>query len=66
MGIHEIGFWTGTSVSIILIIVIINAFNLIDGIDGLASGLAIFSASALGTWFYLSTNYAYAILSFVV
>ena len=35
----------------IWVIVIINAFNLIDGLDGLASGLAVVSASSMAIWF---------------
>jgi len=44
----------------------INAFNLIDGIDGLASGLAILAAGAFGSWFYLSGHPQFAILSFAL
>lgn len=33
------------------VIVIINAFNLIDGLDGLASGLAVVSAGCMAIWF---------------
>ena len=33
------------------VIVILNAFNLIDGLDGLASGLAIVSAGCMAIWF---------------
>ncbi len=36
----------------IWVIGIINAFNLIDGLDGLASGLAIISAVCMFTWFF--------------
>ena len=36
------------------IIIIINAFNLIDGLDGLASGLAVVSSGCMAIWFLLS------------
>ena len=36
-----------TSSSVLWIVAVINAFNLIDGLDGLASGLAIISATSL-------------------
>ena len=45
---------------------IINAINLIDGIDGLASGLSIVGGLVLGIWFYLSHNYQLAIMSFAL
>lgn len=32
----------------------INAINLIDGIDGLAAGVALLILSTLGAWFYLA------------
>lgn len=35
------------------VIVFINAFNLIDGLDGLASGLAIVSSLCMALWFLL-------------
>ena len=47
-------------------VVIINAFNLIDGIDGLASGLAMLSVSAYGIWFLITGNTQFAILSFAL
>ncbi len=39
------------------IIVILNAFNLIDGLDGLASGLAIMSSGCLALWFLMVSNH---------
>ena len=35
------------------IIIILNSFNLIDGLDGLASGLAIVSGGCMTIWFLL-------------
>ena len=49
-GIYEISTWVGYPLTILLSLLIINAFNLIDGIDGLASGLGII---ALGVYSYL-------------
>ncbi len=39
------------------IIVILNAFNLIDGLDGLASGLAIVSSGCLAIWFLMVSDH---------
>jgi UDP-N-acetylmuramyl pentapeptide phosphotransferase/UDP-N-acetylglucosamine-1-phosphate transferase len=66
LGTDQIGFGFSLILSIFAMVVIINAFNLIDGIDGLASGLAILAASAFGTWFYLSGHPQFAILSFAL
>lgn len=40
-GIYEVPVWVGYPLTILISLVIINAFNLIDGIDGLSAGLGI-------------------------
>ena len=65
-GIHEIGFIPGSLLTAFAMVVIINAFNLVDGIDGLASGLAILAATVFGAWFYMMGNPQFAILSFAL
>ena len=40
-GIHAISPWLGVPLTLVVIVLIINSVNLIDGIDGLASGLCI-------------------------
>lgn len=46
------------------ILMIINAFNLIDGINGLAASLSIISCTFFGLVFYFTNEISYAILSF--
>lgn len=46
------------------LIVVINAFNLIDGIDGLASSLSLISSLLFGTYFLVNNNLPYAVLGF--
>lgn len=48
-----------------LILYIINAINLIDGIDGLASGLCTVALCFFGTALYLESLYIYSLLSWV-
>ncbi len=48
------------------IIVVMNAFNLIDGIDGLATSLSILSLSLFGAYFLRAEEYAYAMLAFAM
>ncbi len=51
-------------VSYLTILVIINAFNLIDGVDGLAGSLALIAALVFGTWFFLNGDISYSIIAF--
>jgi UDP-GlcNAc:undecaprenyl-phosphate/decaprenyl-phosphate GlcNAc-1-phosphate transferase len=46
------------------IIVVINSFNLIDGIDGLAASLGIMTMLIFGTYFYMVGLQAYALLAY--
>ncbi len=61
--IGELSYWASIPLTFLIILFLINAFNLIDGIDGLAGGLACFISGALGTWFLISGHVEYAILS---
>ena len=63
-GITEIGLFPGVIITVFAIVVIINAFNLTDGIDGLAASLSIVISLILGGWFFLSGHTGYALLSF--
>lgn len=46
-GIYELPLWISYLLTVFVILLIVNAMNLIDGIDGLASGLAIICLSVL-------------------
>ena len=46
------------------IIVVINSFNLIDGIDGLAACLGIMTMLIFGTYFYMVGYQAYSLLAY--
>ncbi len=48
------------------IVVIINAYNLIDGVDGLAGSISMVSALAFGAWFYVNGHFPEAMLAFVL
>jgi UDP-N-acetylmuramyl pentapeptide phosphotransferase/UDP-N-acetylglucosamine-1-phosphate transferase len=66
LGINEIGVIPSFIITTFFIIVIINSINLIDGIDGLASGLIILYSLVFGCWFLFSGHIEYAILSFTL
>jgi len=63
-GINQIHYIPSVLITIFVFLVILNGFNLIDGIDGLASGVGIVSSSVLGIWFWITGSIGYAILSF--
>ena len=63
-GIHELASWIGIPLTILVIIFITNAINLIDGIDGLASGLTGSALLVLGSLFLINGMWIYALLSF--
>lgn len=52
-GIHDIPYWAGAPLTILLIVFIDNAMNLIDGIDGLSASLSVV---ALAGFFYCFTR----------
>ncbi len=66
LGIHALNPFFSIVLSLLFIAFIANAINLIDGIDGLASGIVIVACATLGTWFYLSGNNTYALMSFAL
>ena len=53
-GVNEIPDWASILLSVFTYTVIVNAFNLVDGVDGLAAGIGSISCLALGTWFYFA------------
>lgn len=53
LGFNHVSLYFSLPLSVFLMLTVINAFNLIDGIDGLASTVAIIAFSVLGTLFYL-------------
>ncbi|MFM2016429.1 MAG: hypothetical protein RL007_85 [Bacteroidota bacterium] len=63
-GINEIPLWASIFLSLFAMIVIVNAYNLIDGVDGLAAGVGLISSSTLGAMFVLSGHLVPAILAF--
>lgn len=64
--IFEIPLWASIFLSTFTIIVIINAFNLIDGIDGLASGIGLITSLAFAGWFTIQGDYVSASLAFAL
>ena len=65
-GIHEIPDIVSYVITIFTILVINNAFNLIDGINGLAGSITVVISITFGTWFYLIGSTELATLSFAL
>lgn len=61
-GVQEIGSFWQYALTIIIITGVTNAFNLMDGIDGLAGGLALINLLALAVICLLLNQYAVFIL----
>lgn len=62
LGITTIPYIASIFLTVFVIIVILNSVNLIDGIDGLASGVCILTSFVFGIWFYLVGAIDYAII----
>lgn len=63
-GVNEIPHWGSVFLSLFTYIVVVNAMNLIDGVDGLAAGIGFIASSVFGTWFIFANEYTLASLSF--
>jgi len=66
LGLYAVDYFTGTLTTLFLMILTINAYNLIDGVDGLASGLAIVAAFTFGLFFVLIDDFQYSVMSFAL
>ncbi len=62
-GISEFSPWVSIPLSIMVFLFLINAVNLIDGIDGLAAGIGVLVSATVGVWFYMTGFIGYAIIS---
>jgi UDP-GlcNAc:undecaprenyl-phosphate/decaprenyl-phosphate GlcNAc-1-phosphate transferase len=63
---QEFPLWLSYGISVFTLIIIINSFNLIDGLDGLAATLAIISLLFFGLWFFYTGNPMFAMLAFAM
>jgi UDP-N-acetylmuramyl pentapeptide phosphotransferase/UDP-N-acetylglucosamine-1-phosphate transferase len=61
-GLYQISFALSFCITLFFIIGITNAFNLIDGIDGLSGSLALTAFVAFGGWFLVNHDYPYSLL----
>ncbi|WP_324024142.1 MraY family glycosyltransferase [Maribacter sp. BPC-D8] len=63
-GVGDLHYVFSVVFSIFIFVFIINAFNLIDGIDGLASSVAIIVNTSFGVYFAMNKEYLFVLVSF--
>lgn len=66
LGINEIPMWFSYLLSLFVFVAIINAINLIDGIDGLASGLGALYSLFFAVYFWLTGHIRLSIVAFAM
>ncbi|MDR1672011.1 MAG: undecaprenyl/decaprenyl-phosphate alpha-N-acetylglucosaminyl 1-phosphate transferase [Bacteroidales bacterium] len=66
LGISHVSFPVSIILTTFVIIVVVNSFNLIDGVDGLAASIGMLTSAFFGTWFFLSGNREYSLISAAV
>ncbi len=59
----EVPYLLSVVISIFTILVIVNSFNLIDGINALSATVGIIITLTFGTWFWLNQEYQMSILA---
>lgn len=62
-GIHTLPVYIGVPFTLFVVVYITNAINLIDGIDGLASGLSCIALAVLGFMCAVQGEYIFALLA---
>ncbi len=50
-GVDALPYWSSIALSVFTYIVIVNGFNLIDGVDGLATGVGLIASVVFAVWF---------------
>jgi UDP-GlcNAc:undecaprenyl-phosphate/decaprenyl-phosphate GlcNAc-1-phosphate transferase len=66
LGVEQMPLWLQYGLSAFIITGIINAYNLLDGLDGLAGGIALINCMVFGLLFTLGEQPLYATLSFAM
>ena len=66
LGFHHVEDLISVLLTCFIFIAVTNAMNLIDGIDGLAGGIATIASATFGAWFLLTNHFAMACLAFTL
>ena len=66
LGITTMPYWLSVLFTLFVYVLIINAYNLIDGVDGLAGSLALFACAAFGFLFFMCEDVSMTTISVAV
>lgn len=66
LGVYELPEAISLALTYLTVIVIINSFNLIDGVDGLAAGIGMVTTLCFGAYFYINRQPQFATLAFTM
>lgn len=64
LGIHTLNYTGGIFLTIFTIVVIMNAYNLIDGVNGLAGTVSVITTSTFGLFFLIQGDIFFSLLGF--
>ncbi|NNC82687.1 MAG: undecaprenyl/decaprenyl-phosphate alpha-N-acetylglucosaminyl 1-phosphate transferase [Flavobacteriales bacterium] len=62
-GYEQIPDWFSIMLSVFTYVVIVNGFNLIDGVDGLAAGVGMIACAFFALWFYMAGDIPLTLLA---
>ena len=65
-GVYELPVWIGMPFTVFVTVLITNAINLIDGLDGLASGLCMIALLSIGGVFFMDGVWVYALIAAIM
>lgn len=63
LGMHALSPTASFLITLFIIVVITNSFNLIDGVDGLAGSLGLLTTLIFGIYFYFSGQVLYSVMA---
>lgn len=66
LGIHEISPWVGIPLSLVAGVGVINAINMIDGVDGYSSGYGIMASACFATLFIIVGQKVWSSLAVII
>ncbi|HCR54804.1 MAG TPA: undecaprenyl/decaprenyl-phosphate alpha-N-acetylglucosaminyl 1-phosphate transferase [Cytophagales bacterium] len=61
---YELPVWLNLTIAIIVIVLITNSYNLIDGLDGLAGTIGAICLTIFGIWFYWVDSMYFGLIAF--
>jgi UDP-N-acetylmuramyl pentapeptide phosphotransferase/UDP-N-acetylglucosamine-1-phosphate transferase len=63
LGVETLPYWISVGFTLFVYVLIVNAYNLIDGVDGLAGSIALCASVVFSAVFVIDKNYSLATIS---